>query len=97
MQVLADQAAQRRAAWLLSRTGRSVPAPRAVAVLWAPFPQQHAVSRSVDYVAGDHIADWLLGQPRQLHHEHVAQLVAVAHTQMLADQRRPPAAAAVRA
>jgi hypothetical protein len=81
---------------LAAGTGRSVPAPRAVAVLWAPFPQQHAVSRSVDYVAGDHIADWLLGQPRQLHREHVAQLVAAAHTQMLADQGGSPATAPVR-
>lgn len=82
---------------LAAATGRAVPAPRAVAVVWAPFPQQHAVSRSVDYVAGDHIADWLLAQPRQLHRDQVAKLVAAADTQLLADQGGASARAAVRA
>lgn len=72
---------------LASETGRSVPAPRAVVVVWAPFAQRHAVCGSVDYVAGDHVADWLLGQPRQLHREHVAALVAAAGTDLLASGR----------
>jgi hypothetical protein len=44
-------------------TGRPVPAPRAVVVVWAPFPEQVTVCAGVSYVAGEHLADWLVGQP----------------------------------
>ncbi len=49
---------------------------RAVVVLWSPFPQRTATSGAVTYVHGDHLADWLLAQPRQLHPKHVAALAA---------------------
>lgn len=68
---------------LATATGRSLLAARAVVVIWAPFPQRHAACGSVDFVAGDHVADWLLGQPKQLHRDHVRQLAEAAGEHLL--------------
>ena len=46
--------------------GSSLPAPRAVAVIWAPFPERLAISAGITYIAGDDLADWLSDQPRRL-------------------------------
>ncbi len=78
------KAATAAARALAAATGRSVPAARAVVVIWSSFPQRHAISGSVDYVAGDYLADWLLGQPKQLHRDHVADLAKLAHERLLA-------------
>jgi len=48
---------------LATATGRWTPAPCAVVVVWAPFPERVAVSGGVTYVAGDHLADWLAAEP----------------------------------
>lgn len=48
---------------LTEATGSHLPAPRAVVVVWAPFPERVAVSCGVTYVAGELLADWLAGQP----------------------------------
>lgn len=48
---------------LAAATGRSFPPPRAVVVVWAPFPEGVTVCAGVSYVAGEHLADWLAGQP----------------------------------
>jgi hypothetical protein len=46
--------------------GNSLPAPRAVAVIWAPFPERFAISGGITYIAGDDLAEWLSDQPRRL-------------------------------
>jgi hypothetical protein len=51
---------------LTAATGRWTPAPCAVVVVWAPFPERVAVSGGVTYVAGEHLAGWLAAQPRRL-------------------------------
>jgi hypothetical protein len=51
---------------LTAATGGPLPAPCAVVVIWAPFPDRVAVSGGVTYVAGEHLTDWLLGQPARL-------------------------------
>lgn len=61
---------------LASATERSLPGPTAIVVLWSPFPQRVAASGKVTYVSGEHLADWLIGQPRQLHPQHLAALAA---------------------
>ncbi len=84
---------------LAGATGRALPAPRPVVVLWSAFPQRAATSGAVTYVHGDHLADWLFAQPRQLHPEHVAALAGAAaddqllrrHGQQTADTAPPPA------
>lgn len=48
---------------LAAAAGRPYPAPRAVVVVWAPFPEGVTVSAGVSYVAGEHLVDWLVGQP----------------------------------
>lgn len=49
---------------LYALTGTPVPAPRAVVVVWAPFPERVTVCGGVSYVAGERLADWLQEQPR---------------------------------
>ena len=68
---------------LAAASGRALPAPRPVVVLWAPFPQRVATSGPVTYVSGQRLADWLLAQPRQLHPEHVAALAAAIDSHLL--------------
>ncbi len=48
---------------LAAAGGRSFPAPRVVVVVWAPFPEGVTVCAGVSYVAGEHLVDWLVGQP----------------------------------
>lgn len=43
--------------------GRPVSAPRAVVVVWAPFPERVTVCAGISYVAGEHLVEWLAGQP----------------------------------
>jgi len=57
-------------------TGGRTPAPCAVVVVWAPFPERVAVSGGVTYVAGEHLAAWLAGQPRRLDPERLAAVSA---------------------
>lgn len=57
---------------LAAATGQALPSPHAIVVLWSPFPQRVAVSGKVTYVAGEHLADWLTGQPRQLRDDRIA-------------------------
>lgn len=45
-------------------TGGAVPAPRAVVVVWASFPERATSCAGVSYVAGEHLVDWLEEQPR---------------------------------
>jgi Nuclease-related domain len=45
--------------------GSPLPTPRAVVVIWAPFPDGLAVSGGITYVAGEYLADWLSGEPRR--------------------------------
>jgi hypothetical protein len=59
---------------LAAATGQALPSPHAIVVLWSPFPQRVAVSGKVTYVAGEHLADWLTGQPRQLRDDRIAGL-----------------------
>ena len=40
-------------------------APRAVVVVWAPFPECLAVSGGITYVAGDRLGGWMSEQPRR--------------------------------
>jgi hypothetical protein len=49
----------------LSSAGGSLPAPHAVVVIWAPFPEGLVVSGGITYVAGDRLAGWLSDQPRR--------------------------------
>lgn len=51
---------------LATATGRSFPAPRAVVVVWAPFAERVTVCGGISYVAGEHLVDWLVGQPARL-------------------------------
>ena len=69
-------------------TGGAVSAPRAVVVVWAPFPDRIADSGGITYVAGDHLADWLSGQPRRLEGSRLIALAAGAGTMRLPHQRR---------
>lgn len=62
---------------LAAATGRSLPGPAAIVALWSPFPQRVAACGKVTYVSGEHLADWLIGQPRQLHPQHIAALAEV--------------------
>ena len=55
-----------------------MPAPRAVVVVWAPFPERVTDSARVTYVAGEHLADWLIAQPRQLDRHQLAALTTAA-------------------
>lgn len=68
---------------LAARTGLAVPAPTPVVVVWAPFPQRVESSGGITYVDGEHLADWLHGRPRQLHHQQAAQLAAAATADLL--------------
>lgn len=54
---------------LAARSNVPVPAPVPVMVMWAPFPQRVASRGGVTYVAGDHLADWLISRPRKLSRE----------------------------
>jgi hypothetical protein len=53
------------AAALGRATGRSLPGPHAVVVVWSPFPEGLAVSGGITYVAGDRLAGWMQEQPRR--------------------------------
>ncbi len=44
--------------------GSPLPAPRAVVVIWAPFPEGMAISGGITYIAGERLAAWLSDQPR---------------------------------
>jgi hypothetical protein len=59
---------------LTTATGIALPAPHAVVVVWAPFPERVAVSGGVTYVAGEHLADWLSAQPRRPDRQRLAAL-----------------------
>lgn len=59
--LLPAASAVRRA--LSAHTGTPAPAPRAVVVVWAPFPERVTVCGGVAYVAGERLADWLQEQP----------------------------------
>ncbi len=48
---------------LSAATGRPFPTPRVVVVVWAPFPDRVTVCGGLAYVAGEHLVDWLIGQP----------------------------------
>jgi hypothetical protein len=50
-------------------TDSPLPAPRAVVVVWAPFPEGLAVSGGITYIAGERLAAWLSDQPRRPAHE----------------------------
>lgn len=47
---------------VVSAGGSHLPAPRAVVVVWATFPDRLALSGGITYVAGDHLVEWLSGQ-----------------------------------
>ncbi|WP_165865807.1 nuclease-related domain-containing protein [Vallicoccus soli] len=79
---------------LAARSSRAVPAPRSVVVVWAPFPARVVVSGAVTYVVGEHLADWLLAHPRQLHREHLQALQAAARPDLLTDLADGPRRAA---
>ena len=78
---------------LTAAAGHPLPAPRAVVVIWAPFPDRVAVSGGVTYVAGEHLADWLAGQPRSLDSQRLAAFSASTVTADLLLTRRPVAKA----
>lgn len=69
---------------LAARTGHPVPAATPVVVVWAPFPARVATAGGIAYVAGEHLADWLLAQSRQLHREQLGQLTSAATDDLLA-------------
>ena len=48
-----------------SASGDRVPAPRAVVVVWATFPERLALSGGITYVAGDHLVAWISDQARR--------------------------------
>ena len=48
---------------LSAAAGGPVPAPQAVVVVWAPFPDRVAVCAGLSYVAGEHLVEWLAGRP----------------------------------
>lgn len=50
---------------------------QAVVVVWAPFSQRAVVSEGVAYVAGDHLAEWLLSLPTRLDSQATARLSRV--------------------
>jgi hypothetical protein len=54
---------------LSTAAGHPRPAPRAVVVVWAPFPEGLAVSGGITYIAGDRLCAWISDQPRRLAHE----------------------------
>jgi hypothetical protein len=62
---------------LAAVTGARIRAPRAVVVIWAAFPERVAVSGSLTYVAGEHLARWLSDQPRQLDERQLSALSVV--------------------
>jgi hypothetical protein len=48
----------------------------AVVVLWADFPQQIGHGRSMSYVHGDHLVDWLQSQPARLNANQIEQIAS---------------------
>jgi hypothetical protein len=48
---------------LSAATGRPFPVPRVVVVVWAAFPERVTAGAGIVYVAGEHLADWLVDQP----------------------------------
>lgn len=79
---------------LTAATGAWIPAPCAVVVVWAPFPERVAVSGGVTYVAGEHLADWLAAQPRRLDGHRLAAFptgaLAAARPRASASRAREP-------
>lgn len=61
---------------LAAAAGMRTPAARSVVVVWGTFPQQVVASGGVTYVAGEHLHDWLLGQPSCLTRAELAALSA---------------------
>ena len=51
---------------LSAPAGAPVPIPRPVVVVWAAFPDRVTECGGVAYVAGDHLAEWLVDQPPRL-------------------------------
>lgn len=76
--------------------GNAVVAPHVVVVVWAPFPDRLAHSGGVTYVAGDHLADWLSGQPRQLDGRQLVAWTVGAETMRMPHPRRPLATGGTR-
>jgi hypothetical protein len=48
----------------------------AAIVLWAKFPQRAVEGRSMAYVHGDHVVDWLLSRPARLNANQIDQIAA---------------------
>jgi len=47
-----------------------------VVVFWGDFPQEHVKADGVAYVAGDHLAGWLLAQRERLDQPQAAAVAA---------------------
>ena len=61
-------------------------------VVWATFPQQVVVAGTRTFVAGEHLADWLTGQPRTVARNQLQALRDAAdesllHTSVTSNQR----------
>jgi Nuclease-related domain len=46
-------------------------APRAVVVVWAPFPEGLAISGGITYIAGDRLGDWMSDRPGRLAYDNL--------------------------
>jgi hypothetical protein len=62
-------------------------------VIWGPFPERVAVSGSVTYVAGEHLAEWLTTQPHLPDGAHVRSMNSVDLSALLPTQRSVASAA----
>ena len=74
---------------LAAAAGVTVPAAQAVVVVWGAFPQRVAPSGDVTYVAGEHLHDWLLGQPACLNGTQLAAVSAANTPGLFAETLRP--------
>jgi hypothetical protein len=72
---------------LSAATGSTLPAPHAVVVIWARFPERVAVSGGVTYVAGEQLAGWLAAQPERLDRRQLAACAGRVTSDLLL---RPP-------
>ena len=82
----------RTVARALSRAaGQTVPAPRCVVVVWAPFPAGIAHAGAVTYVSGPRLVDWLVADAgsRPLHRAGLAALHRAATGDLLAPPQQP--------
>jgi hypothetical protein len=69
----------------------------AVVVLWADFPQLSAKGRSMSFVHGEHLVEWLLAQPARLNANQIEQIVGAlqpGRRRKLGDGRRTVEASA---